>query len=360
MYRQWDGARPDDSRLPADSNLVAVNLEHDAARFRRVSTMLTPDERLRIDAAGLGWIRAYHRDTVDDLRRDLQNERSCAVILSTAMCQGISVAVMAKVVREFPRVPTVALLSQLDRSTVRTVLSLGQCGVRTLIDVREPNGWRELRTVLLSERSSTVQRIAMSRLSLDLHHATAGAQRFFETLFAIAGYTPTIRELACQLKVIPGTLMSRFFRARLPAPKQYLTLARLVYAARLFENPGVSISGVSNQLEYSSPQSFSRHVRAVLGLSPLQFRTRYDGDGMLDLFRERLVLGYREQWRAFDPLLEAPRPLRGRKARSEASSPALAVRDAALSGVPGVPGVPDVLGDGNVREDLASPGERYN
>ncbi len=351
MHRDWRGVGS--QRAPAvgkgESGLHEGESSGDGMRFRPVSTMLTPDERMRIDAAGMGWIRAYHRDSLDDLRRDLQSDRSCAVILSTAMCQGISVASMAKVVREFPRVPTVALLSHLDRSTVRTVLSLGQCGIRTLIDVREPNGWRELRTVLLNERTSTVHRMAMSRLALDLDRATSGAQRFFEALFDIAGHTPTIRELARQLGVVPGTLMSRFFRARLPAPKQYLTLARLVHAARLFENPGISITSVSHQLEYSSPQSFSRHVRAVLDITPLQFRTRYDGDGMLDLFRERLVLRYREEWRQFDPLLEAPRPLRARRRRRGGREAASRTADGSV-----------LRGGGDAGEDLAGPCQRHD
>lgn len=318
-----------------------------AVDVRRVSTMLTPDERLRVDAVGMGWIHAYHRESLEDLRRDLQSDRSCALILSTAMCQRLSVASMARMVREFPRVPTVALLSQLDRSTVRTVLSLGQCGIRTLIDVREPTGWKELRTVLLSERTSNVQRVALSRLTLDLEESTSGARRFFEMLFEMAGHAPTIRRFAHQLGVAPGTLMSRFYRARLPAPKQYLTLARLVCAARLFENPGISIASISNQLDYSSPQSFSRHVRAVLGMSSLEFRTRYDGDGMLDYFREQLVIRYRREWKTFDPLLDTPRPLRRRGARAVGSA----------ESVPGeCEGVSSPLG--NARQDLAGPRQR--
>lgn len=349
MHRRWLSGTPVDTREPegfASSRDARGRREEEQVRVKAVSTMLTPDERMRVDAAGMGWIRTFHRNSLDDLRRDLQSDRSCAVILSTAMCQGISTVAMAKVVREFPRVPAVALLSHLDRSTVRTVLSLGQCGIRTLIDVREPNGWRELRTVLLSERSSSVQRMAMSRLSLDLEQGTAGAKRFFEVLFEVAGHTSTVRELARELRVIPGTLMSRFFRAELPAPKQYLTLARLVYAARLFENPGVSICGVSNQLEYSSPQSFSRHVRTVLGMSPLQFRTRYDGEGMLDLFRERLILNHRRQWRTFDPLLEAPRPLRARRRGEPREQPSdEAGRELAA------------LTPGDMRDDLAGAGQ---
>lgn len=273
----------------------------------RVATMLTPDERLRVDAVGMGLIHAYHRESVDDVWRDLRNQRVGALIVSTAVCRRMSVSSMARMVREFPRVPTVALLSQLDQSTVRTVLSLGHCGIRTLIDVREPTGWRELRAVLMSERASSVQRLAQARLGLDLVDAPAGTRRFFEVLFRIASRTPTIRGLARTMGVVPGTLMSRFFRAQLPPPKRFLAYARLTCAAHLFENPGVTVASVANQLEYSSPQSFSRHVRSMLGFSAMEFRARYDGEGMLDHFRERLVLRYLGQWKRFDPFGETRR-----------------------------------------------------
>lgn len=267
----------------------------------RVTTVLTPDERLRVDAAGLGLIQASHRESVEDVWRDLRSQRISALIVSTAMCRQMSIASMARMVREFPRVPTLALLSRMDNSTVRTVLSLGHCGIRTLIDVRDPGGWHELRSVLLNERAATVPRMAESRLALDLEHAPSGARKFFGILFAVASSTPTIRELARRMGVIPGTLMSRFFRAGLPAPKRFLTYARLTYAAHLFENPGVTIASVANQLDYSSPQSFGRHVRAILELSAVEFRARYDATGMLECLRERLVLPYLSQWREFDP-----------------------------------------------------------
>ncbi|MEO7964869.1 MAG: hypothetical protein ABIT38_13280, partial [Gemmatimonadaceae bacterium] len=96
-----------------------------------MTTMLTADERMRIDAVGMGVIQAYHRESVEDLWRDLRQRNAMAVIVSTAMCQRTDIGYMARMVREFPRVPAVALLSQFDGRTARTVLTLGQCGVRT-------------------------------------------------------------------------------------------------------------------------------------------------------------------------------------------------------------------------------------
>lgn len=295
MGQTWGQRNAGD--LPSLSRHVARD-----AMVAQVTTMLTADERLRVDAVGMGLIHSLHRDSLPDVWRDLRHQHARAVIISTAMCQQTNIAHMARMVREFPRVPALALLSQFDPGTARTVLTLGQCGVRTLIDVRQPTGWRELRSVLLSEQALDMERLAIARTFDDLSESTDSARRFFEVLFGVAAKTPTIRQLARQLNILPGTLMSRFFRAHLPPPKRYLAFARLTCAARLFENPGLSISGVANQLDYSSPQSFSRHVRSLLGMSALEFRNRYDGEGMLEYFREELILRFRAEWRVFDPL----------------------------------------------------------
>ena len=210
-------------------------------------------------------------------------------------------------VREFPRVPTVALLSQIEPGTPRQMLLLGQSGVRQLVDVREPAGWRELRTLLIGTQVDSMQRRALSELAVDLTGANRDCWRFFEALFTAPPQVITVRAFSEYLDVLPSTLMSRFFRARLPAPKQYLAVARLVRAARLFENPGFSVANIANHLDYSSPQSFGRHVRSVLGMTAVQFRRRYDGAAMLLHFRESLVLPYADALRRLKPLSASAR-----------------------------------------------------
>src|SRR5215208_6479187 len=152
----------------------------DSARMRRamysdrsavqspvpIATMLTPSERVRVDAAGEGSYQALHRDSVAELVQDLKTNRVSAVVVSVTRCD--QRAGVAALVREFPRVPTVALLTQLDRSTPHAMLSLGSTGVRQLVDVRDADGWRELRNCLLSTRGEDIQRHALSQLALDL------------------------------------------------------------------------------------------------------------------------------------------------------------------------------------------------
>lgn len=267
-----------------------------------VTTILTPAERVRVDAAGEGLYTALHRDSVDDVIRDLKEHHAAAVLVSVTRCGPRDATQVAMLVREFPRVPTVALLTELEANAPSAVLTLGRSGVQTLVDVRQPAGWRRLRDVLLADQSRDISRLALAQLSVDLAGAHPDCRRFFEILFTLPSGVDTIRSLASHLGVVSSTFMSRFFRAKLPAPKRYLAMARLVRAAQLFENPGLSIANVANRLDYSSPQSFGRHVRGLIQLTAVEFRQKYDGEGMFQRFREDMVLPYLPQLRNFAPL----------------------------------------------------------
>jgi AraC-like DNA-binding protein len=271
-----------------------------------VSTILTPGERVRVDAAGEGLYSALHRESLEEVLADLRERKSGAVLISIARYGLQSSARMAAMVREFPRVPAMALLTETQHSTPQHLLALGQLGVRILIDARQPSGWQTLRDILAAERSNDLQRTALGQLSADLTGAPADCWRFFELLFSHSPQVHTIRQLSRQLNILPSTLMSRFFRAKLPPPKRYLSLARLIRAAKLFENPGLSVASVANYLDYSSPQSFGRHVRTIMGVSPVVFRQNYDGAGMLQYFRSELVSPYAEILQDFRPAATTP------------------------------------------------------
>ena len=87
--------------------------------------------------------------------------------------------------------------------------------------------------------------------------------------------------------------MSRFARAGLPSPKNYLAAIRLLHAAFLFETAGLSVADVAYRLEYSSPQSFGRHLRAMLGLTALEFRRRFPFPVALERFVALMMDPYR-------------------------------------------------------------------
>lgn len=292
-----------------------------ARRIAPVSTMIEPVERQRVDAAGAGLYRTIHRDNIGQVLRDLKERRISAVIVSVGRCVREESSQMAAVVRAFPKIPTLALLSSAGDSNAEAVLALGNCGIRTLIDVREPDGWGRLRALLGREATKDVDRVALGKLHDDLRNVHEDCWRFFEALFTPELRVSTVRQLARRLNVLPSTLMSRFFRAHLPAPKRYLAFARLIRAARLFENPGLSISDVANHLDYSSPQSFGRHVRTLLHVTAGEFRCTYDGDRMLERFRHELILPNAPQLVQLRPLAVRP----GMRIVASSRSPAASI-----------------------------------
>lgn len=293
------------------------NMKRDAERTP-VSTILTPLERSRVDAAAQGLCEALHRESLDEVLSDLRQQRANLVLISVTKYGSQNSARVAAMVREFPRVSAVALLTETQNSTPHSTLALGQLGIRTLVDARSPAGWQTLRNLLATQGSNDLQRSALSQISLDLPGVTRDCWRFFELLFDSSPRISTVRQLARHLNILPSTLMSRFFRAKLPPPKRYLALAKLIRAARLFENPGLSVARVANHLDYSSPQSFGRHVRTMMKMSPVKFRSVYDGQGMLQYFRTELILPYVDVLCVFRPSAAypgwIPKPKPGRSA----------------------------------------------
>ncbi len=253
-----------------------------------VITVLDPEERARVDAAGEGLYRTIHRESLAEALEDLKHRAVGAILLGVVRCGQQLDRRVASVVREFPSVPTVALLGA-QAPTAEALLRIGNAGVTRLVDVRVPAGWSQLRRILASEAARSAERTALARIREELAPISDDTWAFFEALFAASERSGTVQGLSLQLQLLPSTLMSRFFRAKLPAPKKYLAYARLLRAARLFEDAGHSISDVANALEFSSPQSFSRHVHGMLGISASEFRRTHTEARMLERLLNELV-----------------------------------------------------------------------
>jgi len=240
-----------------------------------VTAMLTVDERLRVDAASSGVFRAHHRVDTRDVLLDVREHRAGAVLVSVRYCEEDDQNSLHRVVREIPRIPTIALLTQVTNKTPQALLQLGHHGVRKVIDVRVPQGWDDLRQFLSEECGDLVEQESLKNLGCLVENMSHECWTFFETLFKASETVTSVCQLAVRFDMLPSTLMSRFFRVGLPAPKRYLAMTRLIRAAYLFENHGFSVANVANHLEYSSPQSFGRHVRAMMGVTAADFRRLY-------------------------------------------------------------------------------------
>jgi AraC-like DNA-binding protein len=271
------------------------------AQSTTVAAVLLPGERPRVDAAGSGCFAVVHRDTIPDAVRVVRERSVDAVLVSVHRCCPEQMEAVGHLVREFPGIPTVALLSQHDPGSTEMLLRLGASGVRQVVDVTSPSGWNRLRTVVGQPATRAVSRIQAPILRA-LAHAPPDTRLFIEAMIRLAPDTPTVTALAERLYVRPSTLMSRFARAGLPSPKNYLAAIRLLHAAHLFEAAGLSVADVAYRLEYSSPQSFGRHLRAMLGVTALEFRRRFPFPVALERFVELMIEPYGEIWRSFHPM----------------------------------------------------------
>ena len=266
-----------------------------------VCTVLPPPERPRVDAVGDGCFTTLHADSLRDALHTARRKRVDALVLSVHRCRGEELPVVARFVREFPAIPAVALVSHHDREVTETLLRLGATGVRTAVDCTEPGGWRRLRELVAHPASPVAARI-LGQLVPALEGVPDDTRVFFEVLARLAPVLTTVRRLARHLQMRPSTLMSRFYRGGLPSPKSYLAGMRLLHAAYLFLNPGLSVSDVAYRLDYSSPQSFGRHLKAMLGVTAGEFRSRFPFDVSLERYVDLLITPYRETLRAFHPL----------------------------------------------------------
>ena len=266
-----------------------------------VAAVLTPGERQRVDAAGNGIFAVVHRDSVPDAVRVVRERSVDAVLVSVHRCVPEQIAAVGRLVRDFPGIPTVALVSQHNAGATEMLLRLGASGVRQVVDVTVPSGWAQLRQVVGQPATRAVARIQGPILEA-LGEAPRDARLFVEVMVRLAPETPTVRKLSERLHVRPSTLMSRFSRAGLPSPKNYLAAVRLLHAAHLFEAGGLSVADVSYRLEYSSPQSFGRHLRTMLGITSSEFRQRFPFPLALDRFIALMLMPYRKTWEGFHPL----------------------------------------------------------
>ncbi|HEY4321931.1 MAG TPA: helix-turn-helix transcriptional regulator [Gemmatimonadales bacterium] len=202
---------------------------------------------------------------------------------------------------KLPGVLTIAIVSERRQSSETQLLGLGACGVRYLVDVNETDGWRRLRALVAEAGSKTTTTILGNILRL-VEPCTKDTRLFFDVLVRSAPRLWTTRGLAGLLGIGSSTFVSRFVRAGLPSPKSYIVSVRLVYAAAIFDEGTHTIADVAYRLGYASPQSFGRHLRLLMGITPSDFRMRFPFNVMLERFLESHIVPFVAVLREFKPI----------------------------------------------------------
>jgi AraC-like DNA-binding protein len=279
--------------------------------------MLEPSVRARLDAATHEAFVTVHAESVAEAISAARAHAACGLLLSPSFLGNESLESIDRLVGKSLAMLTVAIVAEQPTTAAKGLLELGACGVRRAIDLSKKEGWDALRNLVDHGGGDTAARI-LDEIGPLIQTATPELQQFFRALIRGAPHWGTVRTLAATLRIGSSTLNSRFFRAGLPLPKRLLASTRLLYAAAFFESPGASIADVANALEYSSPQSFNRHVQAMWGLTAGEFRRAYSFVAALEDYKRTLVMPYESTFRSFKPIRLVHRP--------SGSAPRLSVR----------------------------------
>lgn len=266
-----------------------------------VATVVEPNLRSQVEAAVGERFTAVHANSLGEAIRAVREGPVQAVFVSPGCVRREELPAVATLIDGFPGVSTVALVSRHDGASSERLLELGAFGVRRMVDLSSQGGWRYLRDLVSHPSSPTAARI-FTRLLPALGQPTEDCRAVFEAIVRLAPGLPKVKMLTDHLDIHSSTFTSRFFRAGLPSPKRYLSAIRIIYAAAFLELPGLSLSDVAYRLEYSSPQSFGRHLRAVVGTTAAEFRTRYPFGQALGEFLERLIVPFQQTFSTFHPL----------------------------------------------------------
>lgn len=266
-----------------------------------VVTVLEPPVRTIIDGATNGTFVKVHVDSVADAIQAVHEHAATALLLSPSVARHYSLPEIHSMVVKTPGATPVAVLADDWPTSHDALLSLGACGVRQVINLAEREGWDRLRA-LVDQVGGECGQFVCRELLAAAESTSADFRRFLAVVVRVAPETTTVRRLSAVLEIDASTLMSRFFRARLPPPKRYLSMTRLVYAAYFLEMPKVSVAATANALNFSSPQSFERHVRSVLGLTAGEFRRELNSRAAIDHYINRLIVPHLEKLRDFNPL----------------------------------------------------------
>jgi AraC-like DNA-binding protein len=266
---------------------------------------------MQVDAALIDDAVLLHCDDLDQLASVLAADRAAAALLSAALARPATADALAALVRRFPGVVAVGLITEAVGSQAALGnLLLRRAAVATVVDARVPDGWSALRTALARQHlPDAFLRAAITTVVDDLRAPAGrvheGAVRFVRTLFSPGGWS--VAELAERLGTPAATLTLRFHEAGLPSAQTYVRQARLAWAAHLAEASGATAATVALRLDAAHPQQLATAIKRETGLTATKFFAAYNGAAALDRFRARLIAPYRDVLRTFDPRGPAPR-----------------------------------------------------
>lgn len=283
--------------------------------YRPIVTMLEKHERELAENRSGGHYKMLHCNSIWEVVREIDRGRINSILWS--LSKELSPDDLDGLADLRHRYPAFRLIGYRDNNTVTnddTMLELGKYEMEKIIDANNYLDWQNMREWQHKGSNASIRIISLQYLSDDLKKMTSDNRRFFNLIFSKGSRINSVMELASHLNTNSSTLNTRFRRAGLPSPKEYLVYSKLTGVALLMAIDGLSPAKAAIQRGYSSPQMFYKHLKDWMKLTTAGFEQQYKGERMLEHFRQHLLLSYMDILRGFRPLRPKrnPRKKRGR------------------------------------------------
>src|SRR5438046_2224317 len=164
--------------------------------------------------------------------------------------------------RWFPSLPLI-LYTALSPATAAVLLAIGHTGINAVVFARLDDHPARLREVLAHEEARSASRQLLDQLAGVLAPLPSELRWVVEEVLRAPAELQTVQQVAARARVDRRTFERWFARLRLPSPRHFLAAARVLYAHRLLQDPGVTIDDVAQRLGYA--QTKPLQLRAALG-----------------------------------------------------------------------------------------------
>lgn len=279
-----------------------IGAEHSSAQHHApaIVTVVSTAMQSRLDVALGELVRPVHVASIAAALTVVREQPVGAVLLGQDSVASDAVVTVGKLANTCGGA-VIVVTGGWSPKLPQSLLTFGRQGVRETVDIGNRAGLSRLRDLVTRPEWELANRIDKT-FEPNLTDATQEMRAFLHHLIHVAPVVCTIRKLASGMGIHQSSLTSRFYRARLPSPKKYLALVRLLYAAGVLEDVRVSAAQASRRLNYSSPQSFMRHVREQLGVSVHDFRERYSFTELASHVSFHTLSEHHETLRWFRPM----------------------------------------------------------
>lgn len=242
-----------------------------------------PETRSRLKTAIAGNFELAFASSWSELDQLIRRVPIELAVVDPVRQKGVEVPAVERLRTYYPSLPVV-LYMPFSPKLAESLLRLGSVGVHSAVFYDHGDTplqiTRALEEAVASSLSERILSEITGALDVDSHEIVNAFRVALQNVDRIRSALEWSRYLSLSHRSFYRTFRS----SGLPTPKTCLLWLRLMYAAKLLEDPGYNLHDVVHRLGYNTPSNFWQHVQDTLGLRASELRYAVGFDSLLSRF----------------------------------------------------------------------------